>query len=316
MCKSNVRSGNPKHLTVSPTKFVHTGSFFIAVLCFVSFIPVPAFAQVSNMSEYPVTSKEVWKIEGDDIPIRETLVTGGVLFTVHAFVDSFPSDKDAAKKKAFAISKFAIENGYMNNAIKLNRFIPGIQVREDIIGVALIYQPAGSRDMSGTRFTFKPSELFPDGVHSKELVPKWFSEADSVGLRATLQSIFDGLRYADLIDLYSEKRRLQLDVSKEKEQANVTWRLAKSIKIIGTGSMVYQGEKDGGPSFVIIYPLEVVPVADESQELPVLLFVEVAETDGIDGINDIKLSFPTKEYLDIFLNHGKTIQFQAPDISK
>ncbi|MBN1648184.1 MAG: hypothetical protein JW874_09140 [Spirochaetales bacterium] len=224
------------------------------------------FAQVSDYSEMPITYPEVWSINGIDYQIPQTVITGNALYTIHAIVDFQPSMDSECEEIARAIARYAILNGYLNNALKYNLYNPEFHIFPEVIGVALIHiDNTETGEISGSRFGIILEDLFQDPYEVIEFIlPESFNIQSELELKSTLEEIIKSRRFGRVLELYSENALDDFDNDDARMRIQVMWSLAEDIKFQGDSFFIYTGQKSGINGYDFYFPIEIIPVADNS----------------------------------------------------
>ena len=96
--------------------------FFAVIIGQLVLFVSPVFTQVSEYSEDPITMPEIWIVDNQQVKVRGTVITGKALLAVHVLVDYLPRQNEATEQLARNISRYAVLNGYLENAMKYNLY--------------------------------------------------------------------------------------------------------------------------------------------------------------------------------------------------
>ncbi len=249
------------------------------------------FSQVSDYGESPVTMNETWNIDGVDYTIMQTVITGNRLYTIHVVVDHVPIMDEINKNIAKEIVTYAIEEGYLNNALKFNPYSDQFNIFDTIVGVALIHiDDPETNTMSGSRFVIDRSELGDLKIKDIEL-PKSFTNANKKSLISKIESIIESRYFEDLLDLYSPNALNDFDVKVSKLNTTKNFSLAATMKIKDNNFIVYQGQKSGIKGYFFYLPIEIVPVVDNEKLFNAYIVIQIIDEKPIYGIYNITLNF-------------------------
>lgn len=271
-------------------------------------------AQVSQYQEVQITQPEVWRVGEDEVHVLGTVVTGAALLAVHAVVDHKPTQGAADEALARRISMYAIENGYLANAIAYNSLGTEFRVRDDVVGVALISRMdlAGGA-LSGARFAFPLTELYGENPPMAPLsTPLSLTRSEMQHLTERLQSIFDGRRFEDLFTLYSPEALDDFDVEQARNRARVQYGPAAEISLKHDWTIVYIGSRSGIAAYHAYIPMSVVPVADPDQEIDMHLRLMIVDEPDEYGIYNIEFNFRDYEQFRLFFGDGDGVEFLVP----
>ena len=271
------------------------------------------FSEVSQYSEQFITMPEIWNIEGVDYQIRGTVITGGSLFTVHAYLDHLPVQDDFNEEIANKIAKYSVESGYLENTIKYTSYNEPITMRENMVAVALIkILDEKEGKIAGAKFAFTIDELYGQPISLPHFpLPASFTESERVKLKNRLMEISESRFFDDMYTLYCDDALDDINLEEDKIKTRVELSLAKEIRFEGDDFTVYLGNKGGRRGFHHYVPIKIKPAADESIEIDSFFQILL-----IDDINEIKiygisLNFSDPDDLRIFYGKGDEIQFDV-----
>lgn len=237
---------------------------------------IKIYSQVSEYSEIAITMAETWKINNIDYKIKQTVITGNRLYTIHVLLDHKPEMDDKNKKIADDVVRYAIENGYLLNALKYNKISDQFTIFDTIVGVALIDNTNPGNDLSGCRFVIKKEDL--KGIKEKEIpLPKSFTVSKRKELVTKIEEIIESRYFEDFIDLYSPNALNDINVQNAKLNATQDFSLAKEIKIKHDTFSIYIGKK-GVNGFHFLIPIEITPIANEDYLINAFIRVHIIDT--------------------------------------
>jgi hypothetical protein len=266
--------------------------------------------QVSEYSEQLITMTETWIVQGQNINVRGTVITGSALFTVHVFVDYLPTQSEEDKALARKIAIYAIENGYLENAYVYNRYSKNVHVRKDVVGIALINVHDKKGEASGSRFAFFPNELLGEDAEIPAFpLPKTFTNIERQIIRKKIKDICDSRYFDDLYYLYSKNALDDFDMEEAKERTKVQLSLSKEIMFTDEEFTVYVGTKGGIKAYNHFIPITVIPVADEESKLDLFFKIFIVDEPEKYGIYNIELNFPDYDSFKIYMGSGNTVEF-------
>lgn len=269
------------------------------------------YAQITDYSEIRISSYEQWNINGEIYEIAQTVITGSALFTVHAVVDHQPVMDDYNEEIAKKIAIFAVQNGYLENALLLNKYSEQFYIMDGIIGVALIkiLNPI-TQEMSGAKFAFELNEISSgiENISTIEL-PVTFTYIAQSQLKENISDIIATRRFDDLYNLFS-KNTLDIIDEDSRLQLRVIFSLAKEYIFDESESFtIYIGEQNGVKTFHHYIPITVIPVSDETQKLKAFLQVLIIDEIKSYGIHGIMLNFTDLDSMRILHGVSGSVKF-------
>jgi len=249
------------------------------------------YSQVSEYNEVPITLEEKWEINGINYNIKQTVITGNRLFTVHVIVDHKPEMDEYNKNIAKKIARYAIEYGYLENALQYNTYSSQFNIFDSIVGIALIYiDETQENRISGSRFVIERDEFTDIEVKTIPL-PLSFNRDEQVKLFNKIDSIISSRYFEDLIDLYSPNALDDIDVEDTKLKTTMNFSLAKEISIQEEGSfIVYIGSKAGVKGFQYFIPMEIIPISDLTKTIKGYIHLQIIDEKPKYGIYGVTLN--------------------------
>lgn len=268
--------------------------------------------QTSEFSEVPITSFEKWNIDGTIYDIPQTVITGGLLFTVHAIVNHNPLMDETNKQIARDLASYAIQNGFLGNALKYTQYDSDkFYVSNEMIGVSLIHiVDHETMDLQGVRFAFEVSELAPGLIYIPEINgPASFNTHSRKELKDQIKEIVESRNFKDIYTLISPD--IIQEISEEEiEQAHVFMSLVNQYVFDEKASFtVYLGNKNGINGYNHYIPVTVIPEADHTQRLDAFFQILIIDEKPQHKIYNIMLNFSKYEIMRVLFGGEGGVEF-------
>ncbi|MBN2442711.1 MAG: hypothetical protein JXJ04_15250 [Spirochaetales bacterium] len=245
--------------------------------------------------------------------IKGSVITGGVLFAIHVIVDKKPQEDNDHRVFARKIAKYAVLNGYLENALKYNDYDrEHFSIKKDVIGVALLYIDDKDQ-LSAIKFLFEKKELAPDSKDIKSiLIPKTFTNHEKYVLKEKLNKIIKSKNYEKLYDLYSKDALDDFDVEEDKEKTIFFLNLAKSIKVLRDDFIVYYGKRNGINGYFYFLPIEAIPSVAADEKLQLFFKIFIIDEPVNYEIYNIELNFPNLEVFNKYTGNEMETESSVP----
>jgi hypothetical protein len=268
----------------------------------------PASAQFSDYQEDPVTNGEIWIVDGQQLQIQGTFITGRAVFAVHVFVPFVPNENE---HEAFAasVARYSVERGYLANALRLNAYSDDYEVFSDFVGVALAYRSPGRETFSGFRFAFDMPELYPDGGPNplpEIRGPDGFGDDERRDLRELISAAFRDHDYVPVFELLAPDAARVRDTPETRARLTNLWDGVHSLSVTGDGYLIYRGVDQFRRIFTYFIPADIVLNVRPDTVFREHVQVMVVEEYGGYGIYQVDLNFSTQETFDLFNPIGTT----------
>ncbi|MCP4178846.1 MAG: hypothetical protein GY756_13875 [bacterium] len=266
------------------------------------FASLNSYSQVSEYAEVAITLGEKWKVGKQEYNIKQTVITGNRLYTIHVLVDYKPEMDNKNKTIAEEIVRYAIENGYLKNALKYNSISEQFSIFDTIVGVAFIENNETLNNMSGCRFVIKKEDL--KDIEENEIpLPKSFTESKRKELISKIEKTIESRYFEDLIDLYSPNALNDINVEQAKLKITQDFSLSKEISIKPDTFSVYIGKK-GVNGYHFLIPIEIVPIANENYLINAFIRVQIIDTKPEFQIYGILLNIPNAKDWNTYVQVG------------
>jgi hypothetical protein len=260
------------------------------------------YAQITKHREEPVTATETWRIDGMDVQIRGTVITGRELFTVHALVEQGPRAEEN-RALAESLARYGIEKGYLENAMRYNRYSADNRVSDKIVGVVLIHMEEEAADAYlATTYAFLTQELYGGASPRVGQIapPRGFDAEARADLRGRLQRVVDSGRYDHFMEIISPDAGDLYDLEEAERNIVSAFLYLRDMTLAEDGILIYVGRIGDRRGFRYYIPAEIVPIADESVILQQYVAVLLAETSEGFVVYGIDLNFTSTDAADLY----------------
>jgi hypothetical protein len=269
----------------------------LLIVVLVFFINYSSYSQTSSGLKYPeinITYPENWNINGENIRITRTTIYGNSLFTVHCIVSFIPKNNSESIAFAKNVAKYAIEHGYLQNALLYNDYNAEIQIVNDSIGIGLVNEfNKDTKDGKGYAFNFTIDELFNNTPTIISIPsPKGYNENDTSQLLNSLLTIFNSKNYEQIYSLYSENALKTISKNNEDNVFEFYNKIySYTIDNSQNKILVYIGNINNKNGYLLYLPIKLYP--DEKKEVIILGYFQImiADEEINYGIYNISVNF-------------------------
>lgn len=279
--------------------------FFLQMLFFFGIV-IGAYSQTSSGLKYPeinITYPENWIINGNNIKITRTTIYGNTLFTVHCIVSFIPNMNDDSINFAKNVARYAIEKGYLKNALLYNNYSKEINIMDDAIGIGLVYQyNINTLDEKGYAYNFKMKDLYSLVPSQNNLPsPNGFDESYPSEIKNKLLSIFNSKEYSLMYSLYSENALKTLTHKNDDKVFNFFKKIFSFTDDQSRKSiLVYLGNRENKNGYLLYLPILLSPSSNSEFLVPGYFQLMIADENVNFGIYNVTVNIASLEDVALF----------------